>query len=204
MDLVWVAIVISIITVLLFYVFMSGFIWGAGYEPVPKRSLLRMIELSSPKEGNLVYDLGSGFGRIVIEVAKRTGARCIGIEIDPLKCWWSKFQIKRKKLEERAQILRMNIMDANLKDADIVFLFLWGSMMEKLKEKLVSEMRPGSLVVSYWHRFRGWEPEHKDEKLRVYLYRIPEKDSPKFSLSLSPLQFLLPLLLFSFFLRLSF
>jgi len=150
----------------------SGFIWGAGYEPVPRKVLDVMIELSKPEKGKKVYDLGSGFGRIVIEVAKRTGAECIGVEIDPIKCWWSKLMVKRKGLQDRVKIIRKNLFEVDVSDADIIFLFLWSAMMPKLEKKLKSEMKPGSIVVSYWHRFEDWIPEKIDVIHRVYLYRV--------------------------------
>jgi len=159
------------------YILVGGFIWGAGYQPVPKKSLLRMIELSSPSERTNVYDLGSGFGRIVIEVARRTGARCTGVEIDPVKCFWASWAVRRNGFQERVRIIRSNLLEADISSADVVFVFLWSRIMERLKEKITSEMKPGSLVVSYWHRFRGWEPEASDEKLRVYLYRVPHTAS---------------------------
>ena len=157
------------------YILVGGFIWGAGYQPVPKKCLLRMIELSSPSEGTNLYDLGSGFGRIVIEVARRTGARCTGIEIDPVKCLWATLAVRRNGLQDRVRIIRSNLLKADISSADVVFVFLWSGIMEKLRKKIISEMKPGSLVVSYWHRFRDWEPEISDEKLRVYLYRVPNR-----------------------------
>lgn len=171
-------IAISLFTIATFffaYIFVGGFLWGAGFQPIPRKSLIRMIELSSPKEGMVTYDLGSGFGRIVIAVAERTKASCIGVEIDPIKCWWSRYQINKRRLGSRAIIIRANLMSVNLGGADIVYLFLWSGIMQRLKAKILSEMKPGCVVLSYWHKFNGWEPEYSDDKLKVYLYRVPHR-----------------------------
>ena len=86
--------VFVLIGIIIIGYFLSTFITGAGYEPVPSRILDRMIDLSTPKKGQRVYDLGSGFGRILIRVAQVTGASCTGVEVDPLKVWWTRRAIR--------------------------------------------------------------------------------------------------------------
>ncbi len=132
-----------------------------------------MLELAEPLEGRQVYDLGSGFGRIVIE-ASRHGAFATGVELDPVKVLWSRMIVRRMRLGDRARILRVNLLAVDISRADVVCVFLWPGIMEKLRKKALDEMRPGSLVISYWHRFRDWKPEFEDRDLRVYAYRIPE------------------------------
>ncbi len=68
-----------------------------------------------------------------------------------------------------------NLLSADLSRADAIFVFLWPGLMAKLRGKVLAEMRPGSLIVSYEHRFPEWEPEKRDEKLHVFLYRVPER-----------------------------
>ena len=163
--------------VFLAYVLLSGLIWGAGFEPVPRRRLGDMMEFSGVSEGMKVYDLGSGFGRIVFEAARRHGARCVGVEIDPLKCWWSRREARRKHLEDKVEIRRENLFDVDISSADIVFVFLFPPMLKRLKEKMLREMRQGKVVVSYSHKFPAWEPERAEKKLGLYVYRIPAKES---------------------------
>jgi ribosomal protein L11 methylase PrmA len=155
------------------FVLLGGFLWGAGYTPVPRKSLERMFLFSEPLAGKRVMDLGSGFGRIVIEVAERHRAVAIGIEMDPIKVWWSSLIIRRKGLRGRARIIRANLMTADLSEADVIYLYLWMGIMNRLQDKVLTEMKPGGLVVSYYHTFSGWKPEVEDEGLRVYAYRVP-------------------------------
>lgn len=167
---------ILILTIVVGYALWS-FVKGAGFEPVPGKVLDEMVEFSQPGPGKQVYDLGSGFGRIIMKVAQKTGASCTGVEVDPLKVWWTRRQIASKRLQGRVRVLRGDLLEAEIAPADIVFVFLWHGIMQKLKEKALREMKPGSLVVSYFHEFDGWAPERQDRKAKVYLYRIPVQGS---------------------------
>jgi predicted O-methyltransferase YrrM len=172
LELVTVFVLIGIIII---GYFLSTFIMGAGYEPIPRRILDRMIELSAPTKGQRVYDLGSGFGRIIIRVAQATGATCTGVEVDPLKVWWTRRSIRSKGLGGQVDVVKSNLLAADISQADFVFAFLWDGIMQKLGDKAIKEMKPGSMVVSYYHRILGWEPEKQDLKDKIYLYKIPEK-----------------------------
>jgi ribosomal protein L11 methylase PrmA len=164
-----------VVALFLAYVFLGGFISGAGYQPTPRSTLETMFEFSQPDETRKVFDLGSGFGRIVIEVAERFRSDCTGVEVDPMKVWWSRRSIRKRGLESRARVVRGNLMSADISKADIVYVFLWEGIMQRLREKVLREMKPGSVVVSYYHRFAGWQPEREDKDKRVYLYRVPAK-----------------------------
>ena len=170
-----VALVLILAATIIVGYFLWPFVTGAGYEPVPNKVLQRMIELSRPRAGQVVYDLGSGFGRMIIRVAQETGATCKGVEVDPTKVWWTRRAIRNKGLQGKVSVLRSNLLDADISDADYVFVFLWEGIMQKLAAKALREMKPGSVIVSYYHKIIGWEPESEDQKLRVYLYRVPER-----------------------------
>ena len=154
--------------------FASGMPFGAGYQPVPRDAVRRMTELSRP-EGRVVYDLGSGFGRVLFEAAARDPSRCVGIEIDPVKCWWTKREAKKRRLDDKVQVVNSNLLDVDLSTADIAFVFLSPRIMRHVKRKVLKEMKAGSVVVSYDHRFEGWAPETEDPGLKVLLYRIPSR-----------------------------
>jgi hypothetical protein len=161
-------------TVMIGYL-MSSFLWGAGYQPVSRKALSRMTEFSEPLTGRSVFDLGSGFGRIVLELARSHEAFVTGVEVDPLKAWWTRLEIRRAGLQGRARVLRENLLATDLSRADVVFVFLWPGLMAKIREKALLEMKPGSLIVSYEHRLTDWEPERVDKELHVFLYRIPDR-----------------------------
>ncbi|MDG7022967.1 MAG: class I SAM-dependent methyltransferase [Nitrososphaerota archaeon] len=154
--------------------FASGMPFGAGYQPVPRKAIGAMLDFSDP-EGKAVYDLGSGFGRILFEASARNPRRCVGVEIDPLKCWWTRMEANRRGLQGVIEVVRANLLDVDLSEADVVLVFLTPRLMKKLKRKAVQEMKPGSVVVSYDHRFEGWAPEVEDAELNVRLYRVPSR-----------------------------
>ena len=171
-----IVVIIVAITVIVGY-FLSTFLQGAGYEPVPGKILDEMIEFAKPGPGTRVFDLGSGFGRIIIAVAERTGADCTGVEVDPIKAWWTRSRIGAKGLKGRVRVIRQNLLEADISKADVVFVFLWEGIMQKLAIKAKSEMRPGSKIVSYYHPIIGWTPEREDARKKVYLYTIATRDS---------------------------
>ena len=155
------------------YVVFGGFVSGAGYQPVPDKNLEIMIRFSEPDETKRVFDLGSGFGKIIIRVSSRFRARCTGVEVDPLKVWWTRREIRRRGLQSYADVVRANLLRVDLSSADIVYVFLWGEIMQELRAKVLAEMKPGSIVVSYYHRFDDWETEIEDTPNKVFLYRVP-------------------------------
>jgi len=160
------------------YYFLGGFLWGAGYAPTNRTEIEKVARFLDLKEGKTFYDLGSGYGRMVIAIAQNCNVNCIGVEMDPVKCWWTTFMIKRKKLEDKVKIIQSNIFGVNLSEAENVFVFLSNStqIMKNLREKMFREMKPGAHVVSYVHRFEDWTPEKVEGSL--YLYSIPEHPLP--------------------------
>jgi SAM-dependent methyltransferase len=145
-------------------------LFGAEWIPMPLPKIRKMLELAEVKEGDLLYDLGSGDGRIIILASKEFGARAMGIEIDPLRFLLSWILIKIFKI--KAEVRLGNFFDENLSDATVVTLFLLESTNRKLKQKLRKELKPGTRVVSYRWKFDGWTPSKVDEKFKLYLYEI--------------------------------
>ncbi len=161
------------------YFFLSGFIWGAGYYPTSKKEIETVASLLDLHEGFRFYDLGSGYGRMIVTMSERYKASAVGIEIDPIKCWWTNRVIKRKKLAGLVKVTNSNFLSANLQEADGIFVFLTREtkIMEKLRKKIFRECKPGTKVVSFEHRFKGWTPTRTEGKL--FLYLTPESNSIK-------------------------
>ena len=127
-----------------------------------------MLNLSDLKSDEVLMDLGSGDGRIIVEAAK-TGARCVGIEINPTLYWLSKIKIFFSRLDN-AKVQRTNLWITDLKEVDVLTLYFIPSKMDKLRKKIKKEMRPGSRVVSHAFAFPDWQYTKKDDK--VYLYIV--------------------------------
>ncbi len=133
-----------------------------------------MLRLAEVKPGEMVFDLGSGDGRIVIMAAERFGARGVGVEIDESLVEESRKAVQAKGLAEEVRILHDDALNVDLSEADVVTLYVSQQGMETLRPHLESHLRPGARVVSHAAPMPGWEPERvlDLEGFFLYLYRI--------------------------------
>lgn len=161
------------------YFFLSGLIWGAGYGPTPKRQLEAAAALLQLKEGDTVYDLGSGFGRALIFFARQYHVSAVGVEIDPLHCFFTKRSVRRQGVSANVGVLRGNLLDFDLEQSSKVFFFLTPLLMKRLQDKVAREMPEGGRVVSVDHRFPDWKPSQSVHNVHLYVVgRRPELTRP--------------------------
>jgi ribosomal protein L11 methylase PrmA len=153
----------------LVYLFLSGLVWGAGWAPTSRRQLQAAAKLLQLKEGETVYDLGSGFGRAVIFFAREYRVSAVGVEIDPVRKLVTTWSARRQGVSAEVAVMRRNLLEVDLKGATKVFFFLTPLLMRRLQEKLAREMPPGALVVSVDHRFPDWEPVESIENVHLYV-----------------------------------
>jgi len=153
------------------YLFLSGLIWGAGYGPTPRRQLDAAASLLELKEGDTVYDLGCGFGRALIYFAKRYHVIAIGVDIDPLHCFITRWTARRQGLSTDITVTRGNLLDTDLRQASKVFFFLTPLLMKRVQDKVAGEMPAGGRAVSVDHRFPDWQPVKSIENVHLYLVR---------------------------------
>lgn len=165
-----------IILIIAFILYVIWKYWtlliGAGYDPTPTKYVCRMLELAEINEDDIVYDLGSGDGRILIAAARVYGARAVGIEADPSRFIYSWLNILVSGQVKRARVKFGNLFKKNISDATIVTLFLFRPTNNKLKSKLLRELKPGTRIVSYIWTFEGWEMQSCLPENRIYLYVI--------------------------------
>ena len=133
---------------------------GAPFVPTEPKTVEKMLRLAQVKKGDVLYDLGSGDGRIVTAAALM-GANAYGVEIDPLKTFYSHFMLLLFGLNKYAKIIRGDFYKVDLSKANVVTLFLLPETNQKLKDKLQKELRTGSRIVSYAFKFDGWKPSKK-------------------------------------------
>ena len=164
-------IVIAIVIIFVFWVIWSDII-GAGWEPTSKRLVRKMLEMAEVNSEDLVYDLGSGDGRIIIEAAREYNAKAVGIEADPLRYIWSELMIMLLGVNQQVKIFWGNFFYKDLTPATVVTLFLSSKANQRLKLKLQKELQPGTRVVSYYWTFYGWEPVKADRIDKIYMYII--------------------------------
>ena len=146
------------------------------FVPTPQEVVDKMIELAGVKKGDVVYDLGSGDGRIVITAAKK-GARAVGFDVDGDLIKESRENIRKAGLEKSAEIKQQDILTVDLSAATVVTMYLLPDVNLKLKPNLLKQLKPGSRVVSHAFDMGDWKPD-KTERVNgrtIYLWTIPAK-----------------------------
>lgn len=145
---------------------------GAGFQPTSKTTVRRMLEIAKVGPDDVVYDLGSGDGRLLIISTKERGARSVGIEADPLRVLWSRTMLARAGVKDAARVKWGNFFHETISDATVVTLFLMEGTNAKLKAKFKNELAPGTRIVSHVWRIEGWQPSVVDKERNVYLYIV--------------------------------
>ena len=126
--------------------------------PTPQVVVDRMLEAARIKPGEMVYDLGSGDGRVVITAAQKFGARAVGVEIDPIQCRSATEKIKAMGLSDRVTIVEGSALRVDLSPANVVTMFFLTASNERLKPALEKYLKRGSRVVSNEFPIKGWKP----------------------------------------------
>jgi SAM-dependent methyltransferase len=146
------------------------------FLPTPQRVVNAMLRLARVGRDDVVYDLGCGDGRIVVSAA-RLGARGVGIDIDPERIREANARIRTAGVGERARVLQADLFEADISEASVVTLYLLSSLNEKLKPKLLRELRPRTRVVSHGFDMGHWKPEKSVNVggSTIHLWRIPPR-----------------------------
>jgi SAM-dependent methyltransferase/uncharacterized membrane protein YphA (DoxX/SURF4 family) len=151
-----------------------GFVPDAIFHPTKRGAVDAMLRLGDVTAADTVYDLGCGDGRIVIAAAER-GAQAVGVEIDPERLYAARAnaEAEREKVMDRARFMKQNLFEVDLTPATVVTLYLGNEVNEKLRPKLLRELRAGTRVLSHDFLMGDWEPDRKNEEDRVFLWVIP-------------------------------
>lgn len=144
--------------------------WSPWWRTNARRARL-ICKLAKITEKDIVYDLGSGDGTLLLIAAKEFGAKAVGVEIDPLRVWISKILILFAGQRKKVKIVRKNFFDAEIKDATVVFMYLIPKALARLKPKLLKELKPGTRIVTFVYKI---DLPIVDQDLRneIYLYRF--------------------------------
>ncbi|MCS7315314.1 MAG: methyltransferase domain-containing protein [Bryobacterales bacterium] len=153
----------------------------APFVPSPHPVVEKMLEAARIKRGETVFDLGCGDGRVLITAARKYGARGVCIELSPDLVRQTREQIRRLGLEDRIEVIEGDLMNADLRSADVVTLYLLTSSNELLKPKLESSLRRGARVISHDFIVPGWEAERVEKVYAsgrvhtIYVYSMPPR-----------------------------
>jgi len=147
------------------------------FVPTPTEVVDAMLKTANVSRKDLVYDLGCGDGRIVIAAAKQFGARGVGVDIDPVRITEARANAQAEGVADRVKFVEGDLFETDLRPATVVTLYLLEQLNLKLQPKLVTELRPGTRIVSHAFSMGPWTP---DKELtvngrRVYLWTIPPR-----------------------------
>jgi cyclopropane fatty-acyl-phospholipid synthase-like methyltransferase len=146
------------------------------FVPTPPEVVDAMLDLAQIKDGDVLYDLGSGDGRIPIAAVKRARVKATGIDIDPQRIAEARASAKEQGVADRVTFKQEDLFTTDFSDATVVTLYLLESLNEKLKPRLLA-LRPGTRIVSHAFTMGDWQPEQTREidGRRVYFWRVPER-----------------------------
>jgi len=149
----------------------------ALYLPTPQPVVDAMLRLAGVRPGDVVYDLGSGDGRIPITAARRYGARAVGIELDGRKLAEARCKARESGVERLVEFRQADVLEANFRDATVVTLFLFPEMLLRLRPRLLGELAPGTRIVSHRFDLGDWPPERRVDvgADAIYLWVVPPR-----------------------------
>lgn len=156
------------------------------FVPTAEAVVERMLKMAKVGKNDVVYDLGSGDGRIVITAVRRYGAaRGVGIDIDPERIAEARENAQKAGVADRVRFIQGDLFQADLREATVVTMYLLQDVNLKLRPKLLSELRPGTRIVSHNYHMGDWEPKEKATvpvdgiDHTVYLWVIPPRSGQK-------------------------
>jgi tRNA G37 N-methylase Trm5 len=166
---------------------LPGFAQEAGgrtpdviYVPTPQEVVDRMLEVAEVKKGDVLYDLGSGDGRIPVTAAKKFGIRAVGIDIDPVRIQEANENAKKNGVEKLVKFRNEDLFKASFREATVVTLYLLPELNYKLRPKLWRELKPGARIVSHQFDMGDWKPEKTIELngRTIYYWTVPARKEP--------------------------
>lgn len=154
------------------------------YYPTPNETVTEMLRLADIKQGDVLYDLGSGDGRIPIMAAQQYGIRAVGIEIDPKLVTLAEERAKKANVDDLVSFRNADMFRSNISEATVVTLYLSNKLNLLLRAKLLTELQPGSRILSHDFHMGDWEAEHKIRVpwqkglfRTIYFWRVPTRGS---------------------------
>lgn len=152
------------------------------YVPTNEAVVDQMLKMAAVGKNDVVYDLGSGDGRIVIAAVQRYGAaRGVGIDIDPDRVREARENAQKAGVADRVTFIQGDLFQADIREATVVTMYLLQDVNLRLRPKLLSDLRPGTRVVSHNYHMGDWEPKEKASvpvggiEHTVYFWVIPPR-----------------------------
>ncbi len=151
----------------------------APFVPTPEPVVEKMLSAADLKPGETLYDLGCGDGRILFTAAQKFSARAVGVELSKKLVRQTNDRARELGLQDQVKVIEGNLLEVDVRPADVVTLYLQRLSNEKLKPILKKELRPGARVVSHDYEIMGWRPSAVEKVMvhqrahTIYIYRMP-------------------------------
>jgi SAM-dependent methyltransferase len=156
------------------------------YLPSTTVAVDEMLRLGGVGPDDLVVDLGSGDGRIVIAAARDYGARGLGIELDPQLVAESQANARQAGVADRVSFRQGDALAVDIREATVVTLYLLPGLVEKLKPRLLAQLKPGTRIIAHDYGFEGWKPDRRVVISKTYmLYVVPAPVAGRWRLTAS-------------------
>ena len=152
------------------------------YVPTPQEVVDEMLKMANVGKDDVVYDLGCGDGRLVITAVKKYGAkRAVGVDIDPQRIKESNENARAAGVTDRVEFIERDLFQTDIKDATVVTLYLLPEVNLRLRPKLLSDLRPGTRIVSHAFDMGDWQPEKtaRIDDRTIYFWTVPAKAATK-------------------------
>ena len=153
------------------------------YVPTPHEAVDAMLKVAKVGKGDIVYDLGSGDGRIpIMAVQKYNAQRAVGIDINPVRIKEAEANLKEANVGDRVRFLNQDLFETDISDATVVTLYLLPSLNLKLLPKLLNDLKPGTRIVSHAFDMGSWKPQQTLNVggSTIYYWTIPAKGTPEY------------------------
>ncbi|WP_404785788.1 SAM-dependent methyltransferase [Altericista sp. CCNU0014] len=147
------------------------------YVPTPRAVVDRMLQIANVNRNDVVYDLGSGDGRIPIAAVRQYNAkRAVGVDINPERIREANENARKANVTDRVEFRQQDLFETDLRGASVVTLYLLSSVNLRLRPKLLSELRPGTRIVSHAFDMGDWKPDRVERVAgsTIYYWTVPE------------------------------
>lgn len=146
------------------------------FVPTPQEVVDKMLEIAKVNKKDVLYDLGSGDGRIPITAAKKFGIQAVGIDIDPERIKEANANAQKAGVTDKVKFLQQDLFTTNFSEATVITLYLLPELNVKLRPQLL-KLKPGTRIVSHAFDMGEWKPEKtvQVDGRTVYLWTVPAK-----------------------------
>lgn len=151
------------------------------YVPTPPEVVNRMLAIANVNKNDVLYDLGSGDGRIPITAAQKFGIRATGIDINPERIREANANAQKAGVTNRVRFLNQDLFASNFSDATVVTLYLLPTLNVKLRPQLFQQLKPGTRIVSHDFDMGEWKPDRTEQVNvngrvhTVYFWTVPQQ-----------------------------